>query len=131
VAGVHRYVEGESLWRLILSVEKEFHARAISELDGERRPSSLRLVAVECLERMGKRRQRAVLTDLIERNPSLRVERTEEDHLFRHASTPDDYAADLISAVVEQVLSRNQAVRDEDDRRLALLAESTGELEEQ
>lgn len=79
---------------------------------------------------MGERRQRAVLTDVIERNPSLRVEHT-EDHLFRHASTPDDYMADLISAVVEQVLRRNRAVRNEDDRRLALLAESAGELEEQ
>jgi hypothetical protein len=130
MAGADRYVDGDSLWKLILSVEKEFHARIHYELDDERRPDSLRLVAVECLERMGKRRQRAVLTDLIERNPSLRVERT-EDHLFRHASTPDDYVADLISAVVEQVLRRNRVVRDEDDRRLALLAESAGELEEQ
>jgi len=128
--GAHRYVEGDSLWTLILRVEKEFHARIPYELDDERRPDSLRLVAVECLERMGKRRQRAVLTDLIERNPSLRVERT-EDHLFRHASTPDDYVADLISAVVEQVLRRNRAVRDEDNRRLALLAESAGDLEAQ
>jgi len=128
--GAHRYVEGDSLWTLILSVEKEFHMRAVTTPSDERRPDSLRLIAVDRLERMGKRRQRAVLTDLIERNPSLRVERT-EDHLFRHASTPDDYVADLISAVVEQVLRRNQAVRDEDDRRLALLAESAGELEEQ
>lgn len=69
---------------LILSVEKEFHTRAFTEPDDERRPDSLRLIAVDRLERMGKRRQRAVLTDIIERNPSLRVERT-EDHLFRHA----------------------------------------------
>lgn len=124
----HRYVDGDHLWMLILSVEKEFHARAPYESDDERRPNSLRLVAVDCLERMGKRKQRAVLTDLIERNQSLRVERTENE-IFRCASTPDDYASDLICAVVEQVLRRNQAVREEDDRRLALSAESAGELE--
>jgi len=130
MAGAHRYVDGDSLWALILSVEKEFHARGPYELDDERLPNSLRLVAVDCLERMGKRKQRAVLTDLIERNPSLCVERTEND-IFRYASTPGDYTADLICAVVEQVLRRNTAVRDEDDRRQALLAETAGELEEQ
>jgi hypothetical protein len=128
--GAHRYVEGDSLWTLILGVEKEFHARVFAEPDGERRPNSLRLIAVDRLERMGKRKQRAVLTDLIERNPSLCVERTEND-IFRYASAPVDYVADLICAVVEQVLRRNRAIRDEDDRRLALLAESAGELEEQ
>ncbi len=128
--GAHRYVEGDSLWTLILSVEKEFHARVFTEPDDERRPNSLRLIAVDRLERMGKRKQRAVLTDLIERNPSLCVERTEND-IFRYASAPVDYVADLICAVVEQVLRRNRAIRDEDDRRLALLAESAGELEEQ
>jgi hypothetical protein len=130
MVGAQRYVDGDSLWALILSVEKEFHSRAPYELDDERHPNSLRLVAVECLERMGKRKQRAVLTDLIERNPSLCVERTEND-IFRYASTPIDFTADLICAVVEQVLRRNQAVRDEDDRRLALLAEPASELEEQ
>jgi hypothetical protein len=79
---------------------------------------------------MGKREQRAVLTDLIERNPSLCVERTEND-IFPYASAPVDYVADLICAVVEQVLRRNEVVRDEDDWRLALSAESLGELEEQ
>jgi hypothetical protein len=130
MAGAHRFVDGDSLWTLILSVEKEFHARGPYELDDERLPNSLRLVAVDCLERMGKRKQRAVLTDLIERNPSLCVERTEND-IFRYASTPVDYMADLICAVVEQVLRRNRAVRDEDERRLALSAETAGELEEQ
>jgi hypothetical protein len=126
MAGAHCYVDGDGLWSLILSVEKEFHARApYDELDDERRPNSLRLVAVECLERMGKRKQRAVLTDLIERNPSLCVERPEND-LFRYASTPVDYVADLICAVVEQVLRRNEAIRHEDDLRLALSAESAG-----
>jgi hypothetical protein len=124
MAGAHRYVDGDSLWSLILSVEKEFRARApYDELEDERRPNSLRLVAVDCLERMGKRKQRSVLTDLIERNPSLSVERPEND-IFRYAATPVDYMADLICAVVEQVLRRNRAVRDEDDLRLALSAES-------
>jgi hypothetical protein len=129
--GAQRYVDGDSLWTLILSVEEEFHARgATCELDDERHPNSLRLVAGDCLERMGKRKQRAVLIDLVERNPSLCVERTEND-IFRYASTPIDFTADLICAVVEQVLRRNRAVRDEDDRRLALSAEAASELEEQ
>jgi|GEM_PF-6896034 len=130
MAGAYRYVDGDSLWSLILSVQKEFHARLPYELDEEGRPNSLRLIAVDCLERMGKRKQRAVLTDLIERNPSLRVEGTEKG-IFRYASTPDDYIADLICAVVEQVLRRDWAVRDEDDRRLALSAESLAEQDEQ
>ncbi|HEV2945169.1 MAG TPA: hypothetical protein VGX26_08655 [Solirubrobacteraceae bacterium] len=130
MAGTYRYVDGDSLWSLILSVQKEFHARPPYELDDERHPNSLRLVAIDCLERMGKREQRAVLTDLIERNPSLCVERTEND-IFPYASAPVDYVADLICAVVEQVLRRNEVVRDEDDWRLALSAESLGELEEQ
>jgi hypothetical protein len=129
MAGTYRYVDGDSLWSLILSVQKEFHARVPYELEDERSPNSLRLVAVDCLERMGKRKQRAILTDLVERNPALRVEGTERD-IFRYASTPDDYIADLICAVVEQVLRRDRAVRDEDDRRLALSAESLAEPEE-
>ena len=36
MAGADRYVDGDSLWKLILSVEKEFHARIHYELDDER-----------------------------------------------------------------------------------------------
>jgi hypothetical protein len=128
--GTYRFVDGDSLCGFIFSVREEFLAHIPYELDEERRPNCLRLVALDHLESRSTNEQLAILKDLIDLNPALAVERTDED-VFRHAATAGDYIADLVCAVVEQILRRDQDIREQDDDRLALSAESLAELEEQ
>jgi hypothetical protein len=124
------YVDGDSLWGLIWSVRDEFLARIPYELDEARRPNSLRLVALDVLEGRTTDEQLDILRDLIDLNPAL-VVAGNRDETFEHADTPSDYILDLVSAVAAQVLGRDSALREEDQRRLALSAESVAELEEQ
>ncbi len=125
-----RFVDGDSLCGFILSVRKEFLVRIPYELDDERRPNCLRLVALDQLESRDTNEHLAILKDLIDLNPGLAVERT-DDEIFRHAAVASDYISDLVCAVVEQILRRDEHIREQDDERLALSAESLAELEEQ
>lgn len=130
MAGAYRFVDGDSLCGFILNVRDEFLARIPYELDDERQPNSLRLVALDHLESRSTDEQLAILKDLIDGNPGLAVERTDDD-IFRHAAVAVDYISDLLCAVVEQILRRDNDIREQDDERLALSAESLAELEEQ
>ncbi|HEX4116585.1 MAG TPA: hypothetical protein VHY18_12010 [Solirubrobacteraceae bacterium] len=130
MAAGYRFVDGDSLCGFVFSVREEFLARIPYELDEERRPNCLRLVALDCLESRNTNEQLAILTDLLDLNPALAVERTDED-IFRHAATVGDYIADLVCAVVAQILRRDECIREKDNERLALSAESLAELEEQ
>jgi hypothetical protein len=124
------YVDGDSLWDLIWSIRDEFLARIPYELDEARRPNSLRLVALDVIEGKTTDEQLEILRDLIDVNPAL-VLMGSRDQIFEHADAPADYILDLVSAVAAQVLGRDAALRDEDERRLALSAESVAELDEQ
>jgi hypothetical protein len=129
VARGYGFVDGDSLWSLILEVREEFLARDPYELDETRRPNSIRLVALDVQESKTTEEQLAVLRDLIDLNPSLIVARNGED-IFQHADSPGTYVDDLVCAVVCQVLDRDQSMRDENARRLALSADSVTEIEE-
>ncbi len=130
VLGGYRYVDGDSLWEFILSVRDDFLRRIPYELDDERRPNRLRLVALDQLEARSTSEHLAILRDLLDVNPALAVERAEGD-VFAHSALASDYICDLVCAVAEQVLRRDEGIRGEDDRRMALSAESLAELEEE
>jgi hypothetical protein len=123
MARAHHFIDGDTLGTFILGVRKEFCARIPYELDEEPRPNCLRLVALDELEARSTREQLAILKDLLDLNPALVVERAEED-IFPYASTAGDYIIDLVCAVAEQILHRDEAIREEDYRRIALSAES-------
>jgi hypothetical protein len=124
------FVDGDSLWSIILRVREEFLARAPYELDETRRPNSIRLVALDIVESKTTDEQLAVVRDLIDLNPALIIARNGQD-IFQHSDTPGAYIEDFVCAAVCQVLSRDKSIHDEDERRLALSAESASEVEEQ
>jgi hypothetical protein len=130
MVGTYRFVDGDSLCEFILSVREDFLGRIPYELDDERRPNRLRLVALDQLEARSTSEQLAILKDLLDVNPVLAVERTEED-IFAHSALVGDYISDLVCAVAEQVLRRDKDIRGEDNRRIALSAESLADLEDQ
>jgi hypothetical protein len=129
MAGAYTYVEGASLTELILGVRDEFLARLPYELDETRRPNSVRLVTLDVFEGKTPDEQLDVLRDLLDSNPRLILARRDED-IFAYADTPAAYLTDLVCEVVWQVLARDEAIREEDGRRLVLSAESAAEMDE-
>jgi hypothetical protein len=125
----YTYVDGASLGSLVWQVRDEFETRLPYELDETRRPNSLRLTAIDVFEGKSTYEQLQVLRDLMDVNPSLIVTRDSDD-IFVHSDTPATYITDLVCEVVRQILVRDPAIRDEDQRRLHLSAESAAELDE-
>jgi hypothetical protein len=129
MAGAYTYVDGADLVDLILETRDEFIARLPYELDESRRPNSVRLTAIDVFESKSTSGQLRILRDLFESNPGLIVARS-SNAIFAHSDTPASYITDLVCEVVCQVLARDPAIRDENQRRLELSVESAAELEE-
>jgi hypothetical protein len=128
--GSYAYVDGAHLTSLVLEVRDQFFARLPYELDDDRRPNSVRLVAVDVFDGKSTEEQFLVLRDLIDANHGLIVTR-ENPEIFAYSDTPAAYVADLVCEIVRQILGRDPVVQNEDQRRLALAAESAAELDEQ
>jgi hypothetical protein len=82
-------------------------------------PNSVRLIAIEVLGQFDASDRALILSDLLELNPELFLERDVED-IFVAASTPSDFLTDVICEVAAQPLRRDPKVHAEDELRLAL-----------
>lgn len=125
----YSYVDGAALADLILDVRKDFVARLPYELDETRRPNAVRLVAIEVFEERSVDERVAVVRDLMVSNSGLRIERDTERDMLEYADTAEDCITDLVCEVVCQVLGRDPSIREENERRLALSAESIEDLD--
>ncbi len=128
MSSAYNYLEGVAFVDLLLEVREEFLTR-MSHGDGTG-PNSLRLVATDVFEGKTTDEQLSVWRDLLEENPMLIVTRDDDRDLFEHSDAPATYLTDLTSEVICQILYRDQSIRDEDDRRMALAVELTDELDE-
>jgi hypothetical protein len=113
----YSYVDGDELTSLALDVRREFLHRPPCSPDDARRPNSVRLVALDLIERRSTHQQLSALADLIDRNPGLTVTRDEDRDIFEHSDTPANFVADLICEVIWQILARDSEIREEDQRR--------------
>jgi hypothetical protein len=127
--GSYTFVEGAGLSELILKVTDEFWRRLPYDLDEDRRPNSVHSVVIDEFEGLSVAERLAVLEDLMVGNADLVIARR-ADEVFVHADVARTYLTDLVCEVVRQVLLRNDAIRDEDARRVAMAAGSLDELEE-
>ncbi len=121
MGGAYSYVDGDALIDLIVEVRSRFERDLRDDSDEGPRLESLHLVAIDVLEGKTTDEQLAVLRDLIDLNPGLRVARDSKG-IFANSDTPAAYITDLVCEVVCQVLWRNPALRAEDKRRRRWIA---------
>jgi hypothetical protein len=126
VPSAYSYVDGASLVDFIFEVRKEFLSRSPRESD-DRHPNSLRLVAIDTFESMTTEEQLAVWRDLIDDNPALHLARDDSRDIFEFSDAPAAYLTDLTCEVICQILYRDRSIREEDNRRLALVMEAADE----